>query len=119
MYCIPKELDLSKAIGEFTTQICIGKYDFQFSLGKVHFTVESPITLLRGGDLVATWKEGTWPESGFIEIFNVPVTKALIASDEKIIIFFENSLEMHLVDNSDQFESMQISIEGEPETWII
>lgn len=119
MHRIPKELDLSKAIGEFTTQICIGKCDFQFSLGKIHFTVESPISLLRGGDLIATWKEGKWPESGFIEIFNVPVTKVLIASDEKIVIFFENGLEMHLVDKSDQFESMQISIEGEPGTWVI
>jgi len=42
MYRIPKELDLSKAVGEFTTQIRVGKYDIQFEFGDVHFAVQTP-----------------------------------------------------------------------------
>ncbi len=113
MYRIPKELDLSKTVGEFTTQINVGKYDIQFDFGDVHFAVQSPIKILKEGKLIATWEEGIWPESGFIEIFNLPVSSVQIPDDRTIIIKFENKLEMHLSDNSDQYESMQISIKGE------
>lgn len=118
MYRIPKELDLSKAVGEFTTQIRVGKYDIQFEFGDVHFAVQTPIKLLKSGEVVATWEEGKWPESGFIEIFNVPISNINIPDDKTIVITFENNLEMHLSDNSDQFESMQISINGESGPWI-
>jgi len=119
MYRIPKELDLSKAIGEFTTQIRVGLYDIEFDLGCVSFAVQSPIELRRSGELVAMWEEGKWPQSGFKEIFNVSVSSIQIPSDRKIIVEFENGVKMHLVDNSDKYESMQITIEGEAEPWII
>jgi len=119
MYRIPKELDLSGVIGEFTTQICVGKFDIQFSLGKVHFSVWSPIKLVRNEEILCTWEEGRWPDSGFIELFNVNITKFEIPNDQQIILYFDNGVEMHLSDTSDQFESMQISIEGESGTWII
>jgi len=119
MYRIPKELDLSKAVGEFTTQIHVGKYDIQFEFGDVHFAIQSPIKVINKGEVIATWVEGVWPESGFIEIFNVPVSGVNFPDDRTIIIIFENNLEMHLSDNSDQYESMQISIKGESGPWII
>jgi hypothetical protein len=119
MYRIPKELDLSKIVGEFTTQINVGKYDIQFELGDVHFAVQSPIEILKDGKLIAKWQEGSWPESGFLEIFNLPVASVQVPNDKTIIIKFENNLEMHLTDNSEQYESMQISIKGESGPWII
>jgi hypothetical protein len=117
MYRIPKKLDLSEIVGEFTTQINVGKYDIQFELGSVHFIIQSPIKILKDGNLVAKWEEGKWPEAGFVEIFNIPVIDVQIPDDRTIIIKFENSLEMHLSDNSDQYESMQINIKGQ--SWII
>ncbi len=119
MYRIPKNLDLTKAVGEFTTQICVGKYDIQFDLGDVHFAVQSPIALMKNGGMLAKWEEGVWPENGFIEIFNVNVSEINIPDDRTIIILFENDIEMHLIDNSDQYECMQISIKGDPQEWII
>ena len=118
MYRIPKELDLSKAVGEFTTQIHVGKYDIQFEFGDVQFSIQSPIRIFEDGEVLAAWEEGKWPDSGFIEIFNVPITSVDIPDDKTIIITFENNLEMYLSDNSDKFESMQISIKGESQ-WII
>ena len=119
MYRIPKNLDLSKAIGQFTTQICVGKFDIQFNLGDVHFAVQSPILLTKNGDTIAKWSGEDWPEKGFLEIFNVNVSKVLIPDDKTIIILFENNIEMHLIDDSDQYECMQISINGDPKEWII
>ncbi len=119
MYHIPKELDLSKAVGEFTTQIKVGKYDIQFEFGDVHFIVQSPIKILKEGKMITAWEEGVWPESEFIEIFNVPVAEIQIPDDRTIILKLENNLEIHLSDSSDQYESMQILIKGEPGPWII
>ncbi len=119
MYRIPKDLDLSKAVGEFTTQIRVGQFDMQFDFGEVSFAVQSPITLLEDGKVITNWKEDSWPEEGFLKIFNVPVSKIKIPDDRNIIIEFENKVEMHLVDSSDQYESMQITIKGEAGVVII
>lgn len=119
MYRIPEEIDLSKAIGEFTTQIHVGKYDIQFGFGDIHFAILSPIRFHKNGKLITVWEEGNWPDSIFIEIFNVPITSVDIPDDKTIIIRFENNLEMHLSDSSDEFESMHIYIKGESEPWII
>jgi hypothetical protein len=50
---------------------------------------------------------------------NVNVVKYEIPNDRLIVISFENGIEMHLRDDSDQYECMQISIEGDPNEWII
>ena len=119
MYRIPENIDLSKAIGEFTTQIHVGMFDIQFRFGDVSFSVQSPIILLEGGKVIAKWEENTWPEKGFLRIFNVPIEKIEVPDDRTIILVFEGGVEMHLVDNSDQHESIQISIKDLPEPLII
>jgi hypothetical protein len=58
MYRIPNELDLSPVVGEFTTQLRVGQLDLQFTFGPVNFAVQSPLTLLRDGSLVARWERG-------------------------------------------------------------
>ncbi len=58
MYRIPKELDLSPVVGEFTTQVRVGQFDLQFTFGAVNFAVQSPVNLFREGKLVAHWEEG-------------------------------------------------------------
>jgi hypothetical protein len=119
MYRIPKELDLSPVVGQLTTQVCVGQFDLQFTFGSVSFTVESPVNLFRDGEVVAHWEQGKWPESGFYDIMNTEVRRCEIANDRLIVFEFENGIEMHLEDNSDQYESMQISFEGASSQWII
>ena len=119
MYRIPKELDLSPVVGEFTTQVRVGQFDLQFTLGDVNFSVTSPVDLFRSGKLVAHWEEGRWPDPGFYDIMNTEVTRCEVVNDTLIVIEFANGIEMHLVDNSDQYESMQIVFKGNPSPWII
>ena len=117
MYRISKDIDLSKLIGAFTTQICIGAYDLQFDFGTVHFQVESAVEIVKEGVVVDAWQGGSWPKELFQEILNVPVKSVSMPDDKRIILKFENDLEMHLMDDSDQFECMKITVEGE--VWII
>ena len=119
MYRIPKDLDLSTVLGEFTTQIHVGQFDLQFTFGKVNFAVQSPVSLIRKGEVIGGWEEGKWPDTQFFEIMNVNVVKCEIPNDRLIVLHFENGIEMHLIDDSDQFECMQISIHGDPNQWII
>lgn len=119
MYRFPKELDLSSVVGEFTTQLRVGQFDLQFTFGSVSFAVQSPISIFRDGELAAYWEEGKWPEPGFYDVMNAGVRRCEIVSDKLLVFEFENGLQMHLEDNSDHYESMQIAIEGDPNTWTI
>jgi len=119
MYRIPKELDLSPIVGDFTTQIRVGQFDLQFTIGDVSFAIQSPVNLFRGGELIAHWEEGKWPDPGFYDIMNTEVIRCQIVNDRLIIVEFKNGIEMHLEDNSDQYESMQIQSKGNASPWII
>jgi hypothetical protein len=119
MYRIPKELDLSTVVGEFTTQVRVGQFDLQFSFGDVNFSVQSPVTLFRDGKVIARWEEGKWPEAGFYDIMNTEIKQCSVVNDRLITIKFDNGIEMHLEDSSDQYESMQITFKGNLSPWII
>lgn len=119
MYRIPKDLDLSPLTGEFTTQIRVGQFDLQFTFGDINFRVQSPVNLFRDGILMAHWEPGRWPDADFYEIMNTEIICSEVFSDSLIAIEFENHIQMHLVDDSDQYESMQIQIKGNPSPWII
>lgn len=119
MYRISHELDLSPVVGEFTTQLRVGRFDLQFTFGAVSFAVQSPVNLFRNGELIAHWEEGRWPDPGFYDIMNAAVRRCEFPNDRLIVLEFENGITMHLEDSSDQYESMQIYFEGNPSPWII
>ncbi len=119
MYRVPKELDLSPIIGESTSQLRVGQFDLQFTLGVVSFSIQSPVSLHRKGELIGRWCEGSWPDPGFYDVLNTEVTQYLLVDERRIVIEFANGIEMHLEDNSDQYESMQIGFKDPPALWII
>ena len=119
VYRIPKELDLSRIVGEFTTQVRVGQFDLQFTFGSVNFAIQSSVSLFLEGKPVGYWQEGRWPDPSFYDIMNTKVSRCTIVNDKLIEIEFESGLTMHLEDNSDQYESMQITIDGDLSPWII
>ena len=119
MYRVPLDLDLSKIVGEFATQVRVGQFDLQFTFGPVNFAIHSQVTLSRNGELVGNWKEGQWPDATFYDVLNSSVIRWEIPDDRRIVIHLENGLAIHLNDDSDQYECMQISFEGEPGVAII
>ncbi len=51
---------------------------------------------------------------------NAEVIRWEVPNDRLIVLVFANGIEMHLEDESDQYESMTISFEGKPgKGWII
>jgi hypothetical protein len=119
MYRIPPDLDLSPIVGEFTTQVKVGQFDIQFTFGSVNFAIQSPVTLVRGGETIGGWRESHWPDAAFFDVMNASVLRYDVPTNRDIVIYLENGIEIHLQDSSDQFESMQISFEGAAKFWVI
>jgi hypothetical protein len=119
MYRVPLDLDLSKIVGEFATQVGVGQFDLQFTFGPVNFAIQSPVTLSRNGEVVGGWKEGQWPDATFYDVMNSSVIRWEIPDDRRIVIHLANGLAIHLNDDSDQYECMQISFEGDSGVAII
>ncbi len=119
MYRIPADLDLSPVVGEFTTQVRVGQFDIQFTFGRVNFAIQSDIKVIRDGEIHASWEEGKWPEPGFYDIMNRDATSCEIVTDRLIVITLKDGIEIHLNDDSDQYEAMQISFDGEDKLWVI
>lgn len=117
MYRISNDLDLSCVVGEFTTQVRVGQFDLQFTFGVVNFAAQSRVQLVRGEELEAEWNEGRWPDPGFFDIMNSTVLRCDVVSDRLIEIGFDNGLTMRLVDDSDQYECLLITIDGH--LWVI
>ncbi|MEH6493632.1 hypothetical protein [Halopseudomonas sp.] len=111
-------MNLDLMAGSECTQIRVGQFDIQFSFGEVDFAVQSRIGLFKNEVEIGAWEEGNWPDSAFYEIMNVPVESVRTQGAKAIVITLENGLSVHLCDNSEQFETMQISIGG-GEPWII
>lgn len=99
-------------IGTETTQIRVGQFDIQFTIGRVDFCIQSKVTLHENGEEIGLWEEGQWPDSAFYKILNVPVKAVKIMLPKEIIITFESGISIRLCDSSDQFESMKISFDG-------
>ena len=118
MYQIPKELDLSEAIGQCTTQLRIGRFDIQFSFGKVNFNIQSQVILKSQGETIAQWEEGTWPDAAFYKVFSVAMVDWQL-QESSIILRLENGIEMQLMADNGGYECMQISIEGQDILWVI
>lgn len=119
MYRIPLDLDLSAIIGQTNPQIRVGQFDIQFSFGKVNFAVQSQIVLRKDGKQIGGWEQGVWPDEQFYSIMNSAASSYQVVNDRLLEIHLENGIEICLKDDSDQFECLKISIEGEANSHII
>ena len=113
MYGFPTDLDLSPIVGEFTTQIQVGQFDLQFTLGEFHFIAETNLELWRGSDLVGAWKQSEWLPASFYDLMNSAVTSYEITRSG-LSLSFENGLVAVIRDDSDRYESAQIVHRVEP-----
>jgi len=49
---------------------------------------------------------------------NVEVRRCEVVDNRMLVFEFDNGIEMHLVDNSDQYETMSIIFKGGPTLYI-
>jgi hypothetical protein len=114
MYGIPSDLNYSSMIGKFATQICVGQFDIQFTLGDFCFIIQSPIQVYKDGIRIGGWDAASWPDSAFYDLMNVAVAKVDLPDNKTMRIAFENGLVAELADDSDRYETMQIVVGKAP-----
>lgn len=108
MFRIPEEFEIPSVIGQCASQLRVGQFDLQFTIGDIDFAIWSPIVLFRKGHETGSWNPNTWPSESFFELLNATVVNYEVPNDERLVLFFDNDIEMHLSDSSDRFESMSI-----------
>jgi hypothetical protein len=110
MYRIPAHLDLGKMIGCDLNQIRLGRFDVQFVFDPAALiTVQSRAICLKGDKIIASWDgEKNWDSLQFQILLNASVSSYSVVNDRTLEIQFSGDLKLQILDNSDQFESLQI-----------
>jgi len=103
-------------VGAFTTQICVGQFDVQLTLGDFRFVLQSPIRVLKSGVDIGGWEPSKWPDAAFYDLMNVEVTGSSFKDHETLSIQFEGGLELLLREDPGPHESMQIIVGKNPGT---
>jgi len=121
MYRISEDLDLKEIVGSEIQQICSGRYDVQFRFGSgTCIAVQGDITLLNRNRELGRWTEdGNWSSLAFQQLLNIPVTNYSVPNDRLLQIEFDNGLLLQVHDSSEQYESFQITKEGENEMIVV
>jgi hypothetical protein len=119
MYGFPSDLNLLAAVGHETTQFCIGPYDLQFSFGPVAFAIQSRVELQQDGGVVASWQAGEWPGAAFYSALSKPVSAVRVVDERRLCIALQEGLELHVLDTSEQYESLQIYVQDVQGPYII
>jgi len=120
MYGMPRDLDLQCIVGCDLNQISLGRYDVQFVFGKTTIAVQSRASCKAGGEVVATWTEGAgWDQLAYQGLLNATVQAYVVLDGKALQIEFSNGFELHLYDDSDRFETMQIYCPDDPNGPII
>lgn len=112
MYGFASDLDLSPALGQEATQLCVGSHDLQFSFGTVAFSVQSKVEIWRDDQLVGSWEAGGWPDPVFRQMLDSALQAFSVLDPQRLSLRLANGLELRLLDTSEQYESMQIHAGG-------
>ena len=122
MYGVPLDLDLQSIIGNDLNLVGLGKYDVQlnFDGSGVKICIQGDITLMEDKQVIAVWNEkGHWSSLAFQKLLNATVEGYAVPIKRLLEISFKNNLILHLHDNSDQYETMQIYFDDKSFSTII
>lgn len=114
MYGLSPDVDLGCFVGAEVHQISVAKFDVQFHFASsARIAVQSRVRVLRGGGLIAEWSEAAgWTSVEFQGLLNGRVMAAAMQSPRVLELRFANGLLLELLDDSEQYESMQIYYPG-------
>ena len=112
---IPRDLDLPGLVGSNLHMVSLGKFDvtFQWNCG-LHIQATGSVFVSKGGEVIARWREGDgWDDLRYQQVLNGNVSGFEVLSEQELVIRFEGGNEIHLFDDSDQYESLKIwPVEG-------
>ena len=110
MYKIPANIDLSFLIGAELDQISItlSQVYFKFDPEGV-ISIGSAMEVIDGGSAFAWDSEKANIDLPIKKLFGTKVLKYTVENDRTLVVAFDNGVLLRIYDNSDQYESFQIS----------
>jgi hypothetical protein len=121
MYGVPSDLPLARFVGHECNQVALGQFQIQFHFvdaGSVY--VESGWELRSAnGDLIDAACEHTQRDCYRIhKIIGVPVVSFAIDPPVSFTLFFASGHALIVFDDSDQYESFSVHVEGGGDIYI-
>ena len=121
MYGVPADLPIQPFVGQELNQICLGRFQTQLPFsGAGSISVEGRWELRDGaGDIVDRAEEHEIRESYRIHrLIDVPVARLSIDPPRSFTLFFDNGLVLTVFDDSEQYESFSINVDGQPPLYV-
>lgn len=111
MHGFRKDLDLTVIIGDWLTQISLGRYDLQLRFGKsgVLICIQGSVIVFENEENICEWNHSTnWSSLEFQRLLNQDILGVKVISSNQLNIHFPNSLTLAVCDDSEQFDTVQI-----------
>lgn len=121
MYGVPSDLPLEVFVGREFNQICLGRFQIQFhASGTGSIFVEGRWELRdREGELVDEDREHSKRDAFRVHpILDVPVVRTDIDPPHSFALVFENGWTLSIFDDSPQYESFSIHLQGQPSLYV-
>ena len=116
-------LDLEGIVGHPMNLLCQGEFDLQlvFAVSNIQrFSIMSSLQLYEAGELLATWEGGSgWSALAYQKLLNAVPASWRIVEPAILEIAYENGLVMHILDDSDQYESVVIEFTDQPSVIVV
>ena len=111
MYGFPKDLNLDGLIGHYLAQLYLspGSVELIHDCDIRICAVCCPLFVFENKILICKWDDYCrWTNADFQKLLSLNVTGWKIIADRTLEIQYENGFSLHLVDDSDQYESVHI-----------
>ena len=121
MHGVPADLPIQPFVGQELNEICVGRFQIQLHFsGAGRISVEGGWELRDGaGDIVDRAAEPESRESYRIHrLLDVAVTRFSIDPPRSFTLFFNNGLALTVFDDSEQYESFAINVDGQAPLYI-
>ena len=115
MYGFPKDLNLDGLLGHYLTQLNLGSGSVEFIHDcRIKISATGPVSVFENGNLICEWDDYCrWTNADFQKLLSLNVTGWKIIADRTLELQYENGFSLHLVDDSDQYESVYIYFSNE------
>jgi uncharacterized oligopeptide transporter (OPT) family protein len=121
MYGVSADLPIQPFVGQELNQICLGRFQTQLRfLGAGTISVEGRWELRdNAGEIVDRAEEHDTRESYRVHrLIDVAVVRFSIDPPRSFTLFFGNGLALTVFDDSEQYESFSIQLDGQPPLYV-
>ena len=115
MFGVPQNLPVATFVGKEFCQVCLGQFQIQFQAsGTGSISVEGKWELRdRSGNLVDSAQDHRERRSYRVHVvIGVPIIRVAVEPPRSFSLFFENGMCLTIFDDSSQYESFSVNLDG-------